>query len=143
MIRSFIRCTKMYKNLFAYQSNYIISAQHPISSAVGQTKFRNKRNSHLVQDPTTEESIPLHIDRESMANFINILRNKLDCPKEEATKLCIEYPDLIDRKFSDATKNLELLVESGVRPTVILNNPRMLTRNHSKIGSIVRETQFA
>lgn len=130
MIRSFIRCTRMYKHLLVAQKNGTIPAMHHILEA-------RMHKSHSKQILTTEQSetIPLNIDHEPITRLISFLHKKLNCTKEQAAEICIAYPDLVGKKLSEATKNLELLLEKGVRPNIILDNPRMLTRNHSKIGA--------
>lgn len=126
MIRSFMRCSNIYRSLVASQTNYIVPPVHRIAEL--------RQHNHSKPNSTTA-AIPLNVDHEPIARFISFLHNKFNCPKEQAAEICIAYPDLVDKKLSDAKSNLELLLANGVRPDVILDNPRMLTRSHSKTGN--------
>lgn len=128
MIRSLIRCTRMYKNVLVSQTKYTIPIMHHISEG-------RKHKSHSIPNLTTEESesIPPNVNHESVARSIRFLHKKLNCTKEQAEEICIAYPDLVGKKFLDTSKNLEFLLAKGVRADVILDNPRILTRNHRKI----------
>lgn len=113
----------MYRNLLATRTNYVFPVVHRISISVHQAKYKSKGDSQLTPDQATNES-----------HFINLLHKKLNWSKEQAMNLCVAYPELIGKKLSHATKNLELLLDEGVRSDVILDNPAVLTLNHSETG---------
>ncbi len=127
MIRSFVRCTRLCtRNLFTRRKEYINSATNHISSSVGQTKS-SKRNGQF--DHYELEASQSHNDG-PMSEFIDFVHEKLNCSKGQAAQLFITHPELLSKTF-DVRKNLELLLTEGVRTSVVLDNPKMLSRNQS------------
>lgn len=132
MFRLFVRCVRLQQNLFATQTNRIVSVNFFTSISIGHTNTKCNSNLNQQLQELKIEGGESKANDALVTELVRFLFKTLKCSKEQVAELIITNPELL-KKESNVMENIKFLLKEGVKESVIIDNPKMLTIKFGKM----------